>query len=292
MSEILHTCPVCQTPNFTERGLKSHKCKGGTRLNRETGLVDIVMPDPWERPRQILDGIKLALRLSVAGQVLLGQELSQIKKDLGIGRGTNASGPVGQFVRPEKKWPELVQENLGISYKTADRMIESFEAAKARIKKISHQGTLPSGAKRLELLFGMRPSGMTDEDREALSKAVDKLVDGDTQRDLLADLKIIKAHVALLGGDTSGSKKKKPTDAELMGQLAFKFFVPFAKDLQAFRTDKDRDAFLATLELHSSDPESITLTTLEADLEAALETVRSVKKAKLKTAKGSVVPTA
>jgi len=27
-SEQLHTCPGCQTPNFTARGLKTHKCKG------------------------------------------------------------------------------------------------------------------------------------------------------------------------------------------------------------------------------------------------------------------------
>jgi hypothetical protein len=44
MTETLHTCPTCQTPNFTARGLKAHKCKGGTRLNHETGVVEIVQP--------------------------------------------------------------------------------------------------------------------------------------------------------------------------------------------------------------------------------------------------------
>ena len=28
MSETLHTCPTCQTPNFTAKGLKAHRCKG------------------------------------------------------------------------------------------------------------------------------------------------------------------------------------------------------------------------------------------------------------------------
>lgn len=32
MSESLHTCPTCQTPNFTERGLKAHRCKGVANL--------------------------------------------------------------------------------------------------------------------------------------------------------------------------------------------------------------------------------------------------------------------
>lgn len=263
------------------------------RSQTDATSVEVIASDPWERPRQILGGIKLALRMSLAGQVLLGHELSNIKKDMGCSRGSNKSGPVGQFVRPEKSWPELVQENLGISYKTADRMIDSFEAAKVRLKKLGHQGTLPSGEKRLELLFTQRPTSMTEEDREALGKAVDKLVDGETQQSLLEELKLVKVHVALKGGDTSAHKKKeKPSDAELMGQLAFKFFEPIAEGLQAFRSDKDRDAFLATLDLHSSDESAITLTTLEADLEAALETVRSFKKAKLKTAKGTVVPQA
>ena len=259
-------------------------------VSSKASNVKVIPPDPWERPRQILGGIKLALRMSLAGQVLLGHELANIKKDMGYGHGANKSGPSGQFVQTGKKWPELVHEHLGISYKTADRMIESFEAAKARLKKLGHQGTLPSGEKRLELLFTQRPTDMTEADREALGKAVDKLVDGETQQSLLEELKLVKVHVALKGGDTSGSKKKpKPSDAELMGQLAFKFFEPIAEGLQSFRTNGDRDAFLATLELHSSDEAAITLTTLEADLEAALKTVRSVKKDKLKSAKGTVV---
>lgn len=44
MSEQLFTCPVCHIPNFTQRGLKAHKCKGGTRMNPETGMVEEVKP--------------------------------------------------------------------------------------------------------------------------------------------------------------------------------------------------------------------------------------------------------
>ena len=46
MPDSLVTCPVCLTPNFTPRGLKAHKhkCKGGTRLNRQTGLVEVLAP--------------------------------------------------------------------------------------------------------------------------------------------------------------------------------------------------------------------------------------------------------
>jgi hypothetical protein len=44
MSETLLTCPTCQIPNFTYRGLKAHKCKGGTRMNHTTGLVEVIPP--------------------------------------------------------------------------------------------------------------------------------------------------------------------------------------------------------------------------------------------------------
>lgn len=40
MSEQLHTCPTCQTPNFTERGLRAHKCKGPKE--RGTGVPPVL----------------------------------------------------------------------------------------------------------------------------------------------------------------------------------------------------------------------------------------------------------
>ena len=245
--------------------------------------------DPWERPRQLLDGIQLALRLSVAGQVLLGHELSMLKKDLGYGHGSNKGCPSGQFVQTAKTWAELVQEHLGISYKTADRMIDCFEAAKVRLKKLGHLGTLPDGEKKLELIFTARPATLADEDRERLAKVVDKLVDGDSQSALLKELKISKFHVPLTGGDTSMHQKQKPSEAEMMAQLSFRFFHPVAEALQAFRRNADREVFLHTVPLHSPDAETISLTTLERDLEAALLDVRAARKARMKPATGKTL---
>lgn len=300
MTETLLTCPTCLIPNFTARGLGTHRCKGAklpiehladaTDARRsQTAATSPEIIDPWARPREILGGIQLALRLSVAGQVLLGHELASLKKDLGYGHGANKSGPSGHFVKTEKTWPELIKENLGISWRTADRMIDSFEAAKVRLKKLGHLGTLPDGEKKLELLFTARPSGMTDDDREALAKVVDKLVDGDSQSALLQELKISKFHVPLTGGDTSAHKKDKPSEAELMGQLAFKFFHPVAEALHAFRINTDREAFLHTVALYSPDEDTISLTTLERDLEAALADVKAAKKARMKPATGKTV---
>ena len=297
MPDDLVSCPVCHIPNFTERGLKAHKCKGVKRnpasssnsssiiQNSKSG--DVSIADPWDRPRQILEGIKLAVRLSLAGQVLLGMELASLKKDMGFaGKGRNV-GPDGKFFHPVKTWPQLIEENLKISYKTANNFIDCFEAAKARIKKLGALKTLPSGSKKLELLFGSRPASMTDADRATLAKAVDKLVDGDSQTDLLKELKIIKFHVPLTGGDTS--QHKKVTEEQLMHQLAFNFFSPIAQGLQRLRMDNDREAFLHALDLHSGDEDAITLTTLERDLEAALHDVRAARKARMKVAPGKVI---
>lgn len=254
------------------------------RRNQETGLVEVI--DPWDRPRRILDGIKLCVRLSIAGQVLLGHELATLKKDMGFhpGRPKFNSDKMSEL---SKTWPQLIEKNLKISYKTADRMIACFEAAKARLKKLGHLKNLPSGSKKLELLFTARPDSMTDDDRDALAKCVDKLVDGDTQSDLLKELKIIKFHVPLAGGDTS--KHKKVTEQQMMAQLAFNFFSPIAQGLQRLRVDNDREAFLHALDIQSSDEDAITLTTLERDLEAALNDVRTAKKARMKVATGKVI---
>lgn len=64
--------------------------------------------------------------------------------------------------------------------------------------------------------------------------------------------------------------------------VAFNFFSPIADGLRRLRGDNDREAYLHALDLHSSDEDAITLTTLERDLEAALNDVRSARKARMK----------
>ncbi len=243
----------------------------------------------WDNARNYLAGVQQALRLSIAGQVLVGMELMTLKKDLGFaGRGNNKS-PDGQFVHTERTWSEWVSAELGISYKTADRMILMFDAARARIKKIGHSGDLPGGTKKLALIVDARPATLGPEDREKLAAVVERLTDGTTQAELLEELKLVKRHVPLTGGDTSAHRKDKPSDQELMGQLAFKFFQPIAEGLHGLRTNPDREAFLHTIPITSSEEDEISLTTLENDLEAALHDVRAAKKARMKPATGKVI---
>ena len=309
LDELLVTCPGCNIPNFTKSGLKSHKCKGPklpieiladkVTKSRAAAVTVEVLPakpkhDPaWDNARLYYRAFKATVRENRVAQICLGWELSNKKKELGFtGAGRRpGNAHVGNST---KTWQEFLHENIDptLPRQSADRFIDIFEGFRAKVPKKLLANFTATNKRSLLTTLSKPPATLTAKERETIELAISKCSDGETQRSLLEELNLVKVHKSLTGGDTSGSKKKKLTDAELMGQLAFKFFEPIAKDLQAFRTDKDRDAFLATLDLHSSDPESITLTTLEADLEAALETVRSVKKAKLKTTKGSVVPTA
>jgi len=130
---------------------------------------------------------------------------------------------------------------------------------------------------------------LTTEDRETLAQATDKLVDGDSQKDLIAELKIAKAHVPLTGGDTSAHQKK--AEPPTLQQMAFVFLTPLADGLHDLRTNPEREAFLHAIPLVSSTADEISLTGLENDLESNLAAVRAAKKARLKPTTGTVIAT-
>ena len=223
-----------------------------------------VIAPSWDRARQILQGIKLHIRLSVAGQCILGFELANLKKELGYSRGNNKGGPNGQFVRSERTWEDLVKDELDVSSKTADRFIEMFEGAKARHKKLG-------GAEKLIGIFETPASELTAIDRQTLEAAVSKLTDGITQKELLEELKLVKIYdTSGIGGDTSKHPKK---DKPNLGQLAFAFFQPLAKDLQNICTHPDRDKFFTVL----AKEEPSKLNEMEVSLESALHAIRAAK---------------
>lgn len=261
-----------------------------TKAEFKVILDEAFTPDPaWNNARNILAGIQQALRISIAGQVLLGHELKNLKKDLGFVNGNNQhAGRVAHDEQPST-WAEWVKAELGLSRPTADRMIEMFEAAKARLKKISHTADLPGGTQKLALLFDSRPSTMTVDDRDKLHQVIERITNGDTQKSLLEELRLVKKHVPLTGGDTSAHNKDRPSDAELMGQLAFRFFQPLAENLHRLRIDGDREAYLHTIPIISGEEDEISLASLENDLEAALHDVRAAKKLRLKPATGKVI---
>lgn len=255
----------------------------------------ITKPDPaWDNARLYFRAVKTTGRQLIISQICLGWELSNRKKALGFVNGNNQHGRVGELRQPSKTWEQYLHDEIdpNLPRRTADDIINTFLGFCEKCPKKLRIAFETGGKRSLITTLSKPPASLTYKERKTVEDAITKASDGETQRSLLEALRLVKVHVSLTGGDTSGSKKPKPSDAELMGQLAFKFFQPIAKELQTFRGDKDRDAYLATLDIISSDEDAISLTTLEADLEAALDTVRAAKNAKLKAAKGKVVVSA
>lgn len=144
--------------------------------------TEVVAPS-WDRARQLLAGIKLYLRISLAGQVMLGAELQQLKRELGFTHGGSRKAGT-----KDKTWAQHVKDELDLSADTADRMIGSWEAAKAKLKKLGGQPALLA-------ILDAPPSSLTAIQRQTLEAAVAKTTDGETQKSLLEELKLVKVHV-------------------------------------------------------------------------------------------------
>jgi len=249
-------------------------------------------PDPaWDNARLYYRAVRTTGRQFLVAQICLGWELSNKKKELGFVHGNNQHGRTGQLGQSSKTWEQYLQDELGdgLPRRTADRLIMVFLGFCEKCPKKLRVTFQSTGKRSLITTLSKPPASLTTKDRQTIETAIAKASDGETQRSLLEELNLVKKHVPLQGGDTSAHRKEKPSDAELMGQLAFKFFEPLADSLHRLRIDSDREAFLHTIPIASSEEGEISLTTLENDLEAALHDVRAAKKARMKTTTGKVI---
>lgn len=249
-------------------------------------------PDPtWDNARLYFRAVKTTGRQFIVSQICLGWELHNKKQALGFVHGNNQHGRTGQLGQSSKTWEQYLTTELGqdLPRRTADRLIQVYLGFCEKVPK-KLRITFETGSKRsLITTLSKPPTALSEKDRKTIETAIAKCSDGETQRSLLEELALVKVHVPLTGGDTSDSKKAKLTDAELMGQLAFKFFKPIAESLHGFRANPEREAYLLTIPMTSSEDGEISLTMLENDLEASLREVRTAKKNRMKPANGSVI---
>jgi hypothetical protein len=226
-------------------------------------------PD-WSRARNLAEGIKHHFRLSLAGQILLGHELQTLKVELGFcgsGRRAEEKPHDAVFKSLNRTWEQWCRAELGLSDDTANRLIETYEAAKSKLKKL--------GGNTLVLtLLETTPAKLHQEDRAILSSMVDGIEWGESQKQLLEDFRLVKRHVATTGGDTSSHRKDKPAAAQ---QLAFAFFRPVEQTMgklqravESLRLAPDYQRLLHVLPLVSPEPGQPSLTSLEAEIESAL----------------------
>lgn len=122
-------------------------------------------------------------RRRLAGQILLGKEIFEIKLKAGIcgaGGDRRSKVQVGPLKTEEKAWNALCRKELGISRQTANRYIVRFEKAAEFAKTLPEAGNI---------LFA--DSGkLTGKEIETLAEFVEKLVDEMTKSALLIELGI------------------------------------------------------------------------------------------------------
>ncbi len=244
------------------------------RADREKPLPldgESKLPD-WSRARGFLEGTKTFTRLAIAGRILLGHELHLLKVELGFagqGRRPKEKAHGESFKSLNRTWDQWCKAELGIADSTANRAIETYEAAKSRLKRLGGQPHLLS-------LLETSPAKLDEEARKTLATLVDGLDWGDSLTDLMAEFRIFKRRQNIEGGDTS--KGEKPTPPDAAEQLAFAFFskVPdtvtkLEKGVGGLMLSPDYKPFLHQLPLASPSPGELSLESLAATLEAALQ---------------------
>ncbi len=283
MSETLHTCPGCKTPNFTTKGLKAHRCKG-PKATTKAAAVEItteVPKDPaWDPIRKTTGELKLVGRLFLRGQVRLGMQLAASKKAHGVSQGKRPSTcpESGQVV----SWDKRAMTETGYSRSAIYECMRLFEASKAKLKS-TKKLELPGVAKKDAILIFQSESALTltDEQWQQVDAIIGTLTTGETQASLMGELDLVpKKKPMPKGGQQQGSSSIEST----AGQMALLFFSPVASSLINARTNPEYKKLLYSLPLESSADGQISLSTLQTELLATLADIEEVKSTTAKPA--------
>ena len=153
--------------------------------------------DPrFDRARKILEGIKMTVRMNLAGQVMLGGELLALRDALGFsGKGGHRHSKT-QDASLNRTWDEWCQAELHLSHDTINRMISCFKIIQGRAKELGEDAT----AYRL---LCAPVSTLSIVDHGILQQVVNELIKEQSQKELLQQLKIVRSPHVLTGGDTS-----------------------------------------------------------------------------------------
>ena len=222
----------------------------------------------WDRARDLLAGIKTTLRLNLAGQVILGQELEALKIELGFkGSGRRKEKDhVDLLISSPRTWEQWLKAELGISESTGQRFISSFKIVRA---KNEVEGAQPEAVR----LLAAAPSTLSDEDRKKLGKIVNELLKENSQKELLQQLGIVNGTCQ---NPRPASQKKPSLDDELL--IASNHFrhicneaIKFERLVTSSLHGSFFKGFLGMLPLAHEEPQRVVgLLDLRARLEEAL----------------------
>ncbi len=162
MPEPLITCPVCRIPNFTPRGFKAHKCKGGNRRNPETGLVEVVAPAKPARGTGSLVAafhkpLGLQENIDSITQVTPANALARIKLVA-----ANHDGYAATQVLV------ILEDALTLEVRTAPQRRSVIQALKQSIKKLGP--AKPSAEPAAAIIPAADPKAVLAASRSALEK--------------------------------------------------------------------------------------------------------------------------
>lgn len=211
-------------------------------------LVVIETGDPrFDRARKMWAECQAAFWKTMEGMVMLGGELQYLKKSLGFeGSGSSKKqNPhrVG-FAVFLRTWGEWCNTELQLSDETCSRYIKCFQAVQARGKRLMDD----SAAIRL---LGTPAAELAEKDRDMLRTIVSTLINGDSQRALLQELRINQPK-PVKGGDTTAARKANlaKLDSAMAAELFQNAFASLTKGLSAtlqFRKRQDLDKWLRLL---------------------------------------------
>ena len=271
-TETLVTCPTCNTPNFTERGLKAHRCNGidrtltnsapGGRNSREqlqpVAAAPGTLSDDALMGAQLTEQFKKAIT-ATREVVIFGAMMIRAREHTVSTRGHG--GKFGEKGEGFKAWLDEFSPDVARSRPTAYRFMALAEGV---------QEEFNVGKKcDLTLLLTAPDDELTPALRNKQRSILDFL-EGKSQRQLLLQL----------GGDEEKTKSpRKKHDEDLTPEQEFELVTGALK--------KDANELFSTLETYAQKKHFQVLN--DAELDAAISTLdeaRTAMEAWRKTPKG------
>ena len=234
--------------------------------------------DPaWDGVRMTLARVQSAGREYLYGKAWLGWQLFMLKKAHGIQRGGDRKSN-GQPVRLIRSWADIVKDELDLHERTANRMIEKFEAVKAKAKRCLK--TLPGGKNTLTIFQSKNPLALPPEQREAMLEIITSLCDGESEGSLLQELKIIPTPKLPPVG-----RKQRTGEKITDEQFAFDFFEGPASAICKARASAEYKKLLYMLPATTDEEGKVSLVFLRDETAAMLDDINEALATHAKPAK-------
>lgn len=234
--------------------------------------------DPaWDNVRLTYARVQAAGREYLYGKAWLGWQLFILKKSHGVRRGGDQKSN-GQAVR-SISWADIVKDELDLHERTANRLIEKFEAVKAKAKRTLKK--LPGGENALTIFQSENPLALPPEQRQAMLDVITSLCDGETEGSLMMELKIIPEPPPM----PAATKKKAAVAKYSNEQLAFDFFEGPASAICKARASAEYKKLLYMLPPTTDEEGKVSLVFMRDEISAMLEDVNEALAAHAKPAK-------